>query len=293
MIEIPKFSPYVGTVMFFDYQPTEFKKPSATFRFRTVSGNDQEGFATLFGADALIFVADARPSKREANHTALRHAMEHFRTYPPSWASIPKVAQLTHVDEPGSDLLNITSILKIDELPRIKTNPCSGDGLRSLAEAIMSEVLVAFRDSRVVGKPTRRLSKKYLARANALAAAVDIAAAVHPTGAEAFEIAAKLMALHPELGFEGFESLAFLENDFFTYWNEGTEPHVDEFWKLVAQHGLQYKRSDPVRDIIRRGRICSDVEYEVAIDGIDDERLSADEKEQLGAILEAFEGFPR
>jgi hypothetical protein len=162
-----------------------------------------------------------------------------------------------------------------------------------LAEAIICEVMAAFRDGRVAGKPTRRLSKKYLARANALAAAVDIAAAVYPTGAEAFDISAKHMALHPEIGFESLESLAFLETAFFTYWNEGTEPHVDEFWKLVAQHGLPFRRRDPVRDIIRRGRILSDVEYEVASDGIDDERLSDSEKEQLGAILEAYENFPR
>jgi hypothetical protein len=291
LVEIPAFSPYVGTVMFFDYRPAEFTKPSVTFRFRTVSGNDQEGFATLFGADALIFVADCRPSKREANHEALSRAMEHFRTYPPSWASIPKVAQLTHVDELGSDLPSITSILKIDELPCVKTDPSSGDGLRPLAEAIMSEVLAAFRDGRVAGKPTRRLSKKYLARANALAAAADIAAAVSPTGAEVFETATKLMALHPELGFESLESLAFLESDFFTYWNEGTEPHVDEFWKLVAQHGLPYKRRDPLRDIIRRGRIRSGVEYEVATDGIDDERLREREREQLEAMLAAYEGL--
>lgn len=292
MVEIPAFSPYVGTVMFFDYRPAGITKPSVTFRFRTVSGNDQEGFATLFDADALIFVADARPSKREANHTALSKAMEHFRTYPPSWASIPKVTQLTNVDEPGSGLPSITSVLKIDELPCVKTDPRSGDGLRSLAEAIMSEVMAAFRDGRVAGKPTRSLSKKYLARANALAAAVDIAAIARPTGAEAFEKAIKLMALHPELGFERLESLAFLENDFFTYWNEATEPEVDDFWKLVAQHGLPFGRRDPVRDIIRRGRIRSGVEYEAATDGIDDERLSAGEREQLEAILAAYEGLP-
>jgi hypothetical protein len=293
LVEIPAISPYFGTVMFFDYRPAEFTKPSVTFRFRTVSGIDQEGLATLFGADALIFVADSRPSKRKANHEALSRAMEHFRKYPPSWASLPIVAQLTHVDELGSDLPNITSILKIDEFPCVKTDPRNGDGLRSLAETIMREVMAAFREGRVAGKPTRRLSKKYLARANALAAAVDIAAIVRPTGAEALETATKLMALHPELGFESLESLAFLENDFFTYWYEDTEPHVDEFWKLVAQHGLPYKRRDPVREIIRRGRIRSDVEYEVAKDGIDDERLSDIEKDQLGAILEAYEGFPR
>jgi hypothetical protein len=294
LVEIPTISPdVIGTIMFFDYRPAEFTKPSATFRFRTVSGKDRGGFATLFGADALIFVADGRPSKRKANRAALSLAMQHFRVYPPSWASLPIVAQLTHVDEPGSDSPNITSILKIDELPCVKTDPRSGEGLRSLAEAVMREVLAAFRDGRVAGKPTRRLSKKYLARANALAAAVDIAAVARPTGAEAFDTAMKQMALHPELGFESLESLAFLETAFFTYWYEGAEPHVDEFWKLVAQHGLPYKRRDPVRDIIRRGRIRSDVEYELVTDGIGDERLSDSEKEQLGAMLEAYEGYPR
>jgi hypothetical protein len=207
LVEIPAISPYFGTVMFFDYRPAEFTKPSVTFRFRTVSGIDQEGLATLFGADALIFVADSRPSKRKANHEALSRAMEHFRKYPPSWASLPIVAQLTHVDELGSDLPNITSILKIDEFPCVKTDPRNGDGLRSLAETIMREVMAAFREGRVAGKPTRRLSKKYLARANALAAAVDIAAIVRPTGAEALETATKLMALHPELGFESLRAL--------------------------------------------------------------------------------------
>lgn len=60
--------------------------------------------------------------------------------------------------------------------------------------------------------------------------------------------------------------LAGLETEALTYFNEGSGPVVDAFWVRVAALGLPYARRDRLAEILRRGRIKSRVEYELAVD---------------------------
>lgn len=59
-------------------------------------------------------------------------------------------------------------------------------------------------------------------------------------------------------------SLEVLEDGLLGYWNETTGPHVDAFWRAVADRGLDLPRRDPVRNALERRRIKSLGEYEAA-----------------------------
>src|SRR5262249_62415119 len=62
--------------------------------------------------------------------------------------------------------------------------------------------------------------------------------------------------------------LRALEHAFFTRFNEGSGPEVEEFWRRVAASGLPYERKDVLGDILARGHIRSSAEHEVAVDSV-------------------------
>jgi len=146
-------------------------------------------------------------------------------------------------------------------------------------------------------------SPAYKARARALAQAVDIAAVVRATATvqgepqsemqdfERREIKAK--ALAPEPPFASLESLAYVEDAFFTYWNEASGDHVERFWRLVAEQGLPFKRRDVVREVLNRGRINDDIEYQQVTDGLvilqQIGKITAGEANRLSMMLREFE----
>jgi hypothetical protein len=93
-------------------------------------------------------------------------------------------------------------------------------------------------------------SAKYTARANALVEAIDLArqlvAALPRAQRKAYATHLEVlerMVLDPAPGFAKLASLAELEVDFFTYWNEAAGKHVDAFWRVVAMRGLPFERS--------------------------------------------------
>ena len=66
---------------------------------------------------------------------------------------------------------------------------------------------------------------------------------------------------------------------------ESDEPHADVFWDPVAEQGLPYRRRDPVRAVLERGRIRSAAEAELVSDilsDVDCERFDRAELEGLG-----------
>jgi hypothetical protein len=144
-------------------------------------------------------------------------------------------------------------------------------------------------------------SAEYMARARALAQAVDIAGAVRATvqgesqeDALAFErLLVKDKALTPEPPFASLESLAYLEDAFFTYWNEASGEHIERFWQLVAERGLPFQRRDVVREVLNRGRIKDDIEYQHVTDGVvilrQSGRISREEADRLSMMLKQFE----
>jgi hypothetical protein len=122
---------------------------------------------------------------------------------------------------------------------------------------------------------TKGPSAKYLARARALAEAIDLGIDLYAalpaeegTSLSKASLEQKAMALSPEPAFANLRSLAYLEEAFFTYWNEAGGQHIDRFWQLVAERKLPFQRKDIVREVLRRGRIDSDIEYQATSDSI-------------------------
>jgi hypothetical protein len=156
-------------------------------------------------------------------------------------------------------------------------------------------------------KPTRP-SAKYLARAHALAEAIDIAIQIRLPNSAALRIKLEALSvddlfkefglysailkdrrpteeeenryrlsnylwtkksvLGPEPPFSNLRSLAYHEEAILTEWNEGIGPAVERFWQLIAERGSRFERRDMIRDILSRGRIRNDIEYHAVTDGI-------------------------
>jgi hypothetical protein len=145
-------------------------------------------------------------------------------------------------------------------------------------------------------------SAKYMAKAKALARAIEIGMPLYSTSGVEEDPRDTLrtmmswsdMALNPRPAFANLKSLAYLESAYFTYWNEAPcEAHVKMFWERVASEGLPFKRRDVVRELLERGRIRSDLEYEYANDLIPGHRqlgiLTDDEETRIAGMIEAYE----
>lgn len=143
-------------------------------------------------------------------------------------------------------------------------------------------------------------SAKYLARAGALAEAIDLSLEMY-TALPARERDAmashardcKTRALGPEPPFANLRSLAYLEDAFLTYWNEASGEHVERFWHLVEERGLPFQRKDVVRAVLSRGRINNDIEYQTITDSIAIQqqigKISRAEADRLSQMLGLFE----
>lgn len=142
---------------------------------------------------------------------------------------------------------------------------------------------------RVPGRVMKPPSTKYLARAKALAAAVDVAAWARGGKAWQLELATKQLALHPDPGAARLSSLAHLETPFFTYWNEGTGRDVDAFWREIARRKLPFRRRDVVRESLVRGKISNRGDYETVIDLIGEPALSERDRIRLSKMIGAYE----
>ena len=137
-------------------------------------------------------------------------------------------------------------------------------------------------------------SAKYTARANALVEALDIArtlvTAMPRADRKGYATHLELverMALDPAPAFAKLASLAYLETDFFTYWNEAAGKHVERFWREVAKRKLPFERHDVIGDILARGRISSRIEYELAVDAVG--VLAAAKQRKLSKLIGDYE----
>ena len=143
-------------------------------------------------------------------------------------------------------------------------------------------------------------SAKYLTRARAFAEAVDLAVAIR--AAPPWEdrsmvehyLWCKERALPPyrDPVNANLRGLAELEN-IFTEWNEGSGEDVERFWQLVAERCLPFERKDIVRDVLNRGCINNEMEYQTITDSIVIQqqmgKISAAEAERLAKMLGQFE----
>jgi hypothetical protein len=143
-------------------------------------------------------------------------------------------------------------------------------------------------------------SAKYLARARALAEAIDLSIGLYAElpaherdSLVKTSLEHKQMALAPEPPFANLRSLAYLEDAFLTYWHEASGKHIERFWQLVAERGLPFQRKDVVGEVLRRGRIRNDFEYQTITDSIVIQqqigKLSRAEADRLAKMLGQFE----
>jgi hypothetical protein len=144
-------------------------------------------------------------------------------------------------------------------------------------------------------------SAKYLAHAKAFAEAVDLAVEIRTTppwedrGAVEHYNWLKARAVPPYADpvCANLRGLTQLENIFFTEWNEGNGEDVERFWKRVAERCLPFQRRDIVREVLARGRINSESEFQTITDGIvilqQLGRISGAEADKLSRMLGQFE----
>jgi hypothetical protein len=162
-------------------------------------------------------------------------------------------------------------------------------------------VFLAITLAPVMAAKSNEPAAEYMARARALAEAVDIAVKIGATRPDElsddelgfWRVHVKMKALAPEPPFANLESLADLEDALFTYWNEAEGEHVDRFWRIVAERGLPFKRRDVVREVLKRGHIRDDVERQHVIDGLvilqQTGKISRQEADRLSSMLKQFE----
>jgi hypothetical protein len=280
---------------FFDYQPPRERGLIPTFRLRGVTADSIEGqaFLSLLGCDAVVFLFDADPGRRRDNLRAWKAAGRHFATYEVDLERLPVIVQVTKPDRANRKrAFDPRPLLKLRKAPAVETNPAIGSGLFELARTVEREVARAFHEGRAPGRPTTAPSARYTERAEALAAAVDVAAEARSGAPWAIELATRQMALHPELGHATLSSLASLESVFFTSWNEGDGPEVEAFWRGVARRGLPFRRRDAAVEALARGRITNRGDYDTVTDLVSDvsnERFSRAQQAQLGSMLGAYE----
>ncbi|MFL5227169.1 MAG: hypothetical protein ACJ8C7_02690 [Microvirga sp.] len=144
-------------------------------------------------------------------------------------------------------------------------------------------------------------SAKYLARAQAFADAVDLAVEIRTTppwedrrAVEHYNwLKARAVPPYADPMCANLRGLTQLESIFFTEWNEGSGEDVERFWKRVAERGLPFQRRDIVREVLTRGRINSETEFQTITDGIvilqQMGHISAAEADKLGRMIEQFE----
>jgi hypothetical protein len=140
-------------------------------------------------------------------------------------------------------------------------------------------------------------------RVDAFVRAVDVGIAVykecgpppdedglpHPSVSAYARESRKLAKMAKDAGppFANAKSLAYLEDAFFTFWNESHGRHVQKLWASVAERGLPYERNDVIGKAIKRGKIRTQIEYEHVTDARPS--VSGSTRRTLDDMLAAFE----
>jgi hypothetical protein len=74
--------------------------------------------------------------------------------------------------------------------------------------------------------------------------------------------------INPKPIYRNLRSLKYLEEDIFTWFQEGSGKDVEEFWRRIKEEGLPYKRKDKMQKILKRKKIINDIEYDFVTDVI-------------------------
>jgi len=78
----------------------------------------------------------------------------------------------------------------------------------------------------------------------------------------------KHQLLNPKPEFHNIQSLNYIANDIFIYFQEGSGRAVNFFWAEVNASQLGYKRKNNLTSILKRGKIRNQIEYDLVVDVI-------------------------
>lgn len=99
--------------------------------------------------------------------------------------------------------------------------------------------------------------------------------------------------LKPEPQFKSMASLRITESNVFTLFQESSGNTINFFWKRIHESNLDYKRTNKLEKIFKRGKIKGTIEYDYAKDIIvaaEQEGLTTSEQTaQLSQMLGEFE----
>lgn len=103
----------------------------------------------------------------------------------------------------------------------------------------------------------------------------------------------KESCLHPDPKYKNLTSLKYDIESVFTYFQEGTGPTVEYFWKRIAEENLDYARENRLKKILERGKIKGRIEFDYVIDMFvvaqQNGMITKDEALQLNDMLKKFE----
>lgn len=147
--------------------------------------------------------------------------------------------------------------------------------------------------------------KDYQTEANKLAQAIDIAIESiqkHPLPSWNKEHTDKFIefynnnrdaALNPKPGYKRLDSLKYIIEECFSFFNESSGECVEYFWHRIEDHGLNFQRDDKIEKALKRGEIKDRFEYEIIIDtiipAIQSVKINSLQKEQLEKMIGVFE----
>jgi len=99
--------------------------------------------------------------------------------------------------------------------------------------------------------------------------------------------------VHPNPKFKNLKSLKYKEQDVFTYFQEASGPTVEEFWRLIKESQLDYKRVNPIGKILKRKKIKNEFELEIVIDTMiplhQEGLINDEESENLKLMIGEYE----
>lgn len=141
--------------IFFDFSPKALGEIRG-FRIRihlyTLAGVEQYEASTkllLKDADGIVFVADCRPHRIEANIEALDRVRKAIQSHGRDWDKIPKVFQFNNAAANEETAAELKSILGVAPTVVVNSDTKTGEGVFDALKRGTKELLLGLKDGRV------------------------------------------------------------------------------------------------------------------------------------------------
>lgn len=99
--------------------------------------------------------------------------------------------------------------------------------------------------------------------------------------------------LNPEPRFKNVASLNSVKNDILTMFQETSGEGVNNFWKAIKNQGIDIKRENKLKNILRKGKISNQIEFDFAVDTLvpylDEGIIGPDEAKKIDSLIYEYE----